>query len=424
MATMPDAVGSDTKPQTTPAAHPGRIRRVRPATAFWLTAVAFTAIMIGTTIPTPLYPGYEARFGFGPLTVTVVFATYAIGVLLALILLGRASDVIGRRPVMFTGIAIAVISSVIFVIAGALSSGGLPLLFAGRVTSGLTAGIFAGTATAAISDFAKPGQQRKASVVAAVANIGGLGLGPLLAGILARYASLPLQTSYLVHIGLLAVATTCVLRIPEPVKKRGLRSLRVQELYVPPEARLVLAQAGTAGFAGFAVLGMFTAVTPAVLGLLDYHNPALTGLVVFAVFAAAVCGQLTAASLANRTSLLTGTSALVVGIGLVGASLWAASLGLLVAGGVVAGAGFGLSFGAALGAVTASSPPDRRSAVASTFFAICYVGISLPVVGIGIGANAYGLVHTGEVFAVIIALLSLTALVSLARTLPAARREQ
>ena len=77
--------------------------------------------------------------------------------------------------------------------------------------------------------------------------------------------------------------------------------------------------------------------------------------------------------------------------------------------------GQGLSFRAALGAVTAASPEHQRGGVASTFFAVCYVGISLPVVGVGIGTRAYGLTHTGEVFAAIIGVLALAALASLVR---------
>jgi hypothetical protein len=97
-------------------------------------------------------------------------------------------------------------------------------------------------------------------------------------------------------------------------------------------------------------------------------------------------------------------------------AIGSSSLALLVVGGVVCGAGQGLGFRAALGAVTAASPPNLRGAVASTFFTICYVGISLPVVGIGVGTRAYGLVHTGEVFAGIVAALALGALVSLVRS--------
>lgn len=382
--------------------------------AFWLTAFAFTVTMLGTTLPTPLYPGYEARFGFGPLTVTIVFATYAVGVLAALVLIGRASDHVGRRPVLLGGLAVATLSSVVFLVAGGVESGGLGLLLVGRLLSGLSAGIFTGTATATLADFGQPGRAMRSSLVAAVANILGLGLGPLTAGLLAEHVGAPLRTSFVVHLGLLALAFGAIAMVPEPVDVRGPRRLTVQRLRVPPEARGVLVQAGTAGFAGFAVLGMFTAVSPALLALLGHHAPSLTGLVVFTVFLASATGQVGSAFMAARPALLIGTATLVLGVAAIGVAIAASSLALVLVGGIVAGAGQGMGFRAALGSVTTASPPDQRGGVASTFFTICYVGISIPVVGIGIGTRAYGLVHTGEVFAGVVAVIALAAFVSLA----------
>ena len=88
---------------------------------------------------------------------------------------------------------------------------------------------------------------------------------------------------------------------------------------------------------------------------------------------------------------------------------------LLVVGGAVSGLGQGLSFRAALASVTGASPPGERAAVSSSFFAVCYVGMSLPVVGVGAGTDAFGLVHTAEVFAGIVAVLALAAALALVR---------
>jgi MFS family permease len=360
--------------------------------------------MVGTTLPTPLYPEYEQRFGFGSLTVTIVFATYAVGVLAALL----------------AGLGASITSTVVFLVVSQVHSGGLALLLVGRFLSGLSAGVFTGTATAALADFAGD-RKLKASLTAAVANIMGLGLGPLLAGVLAKYVAQPLVTCFVVELALTGAAVVVIAMMPEPVEVTGPRRLEIQRLGVPAELRATFVQAGTAGFAGFAVLGFFTAVTPAALAVLGHHNPFLTGVVVFAVFAASAGGQVVSARPTVRTSLLVGTAILIVGIGVVGLALAATSMTLLVVGGVVTGAGQGLSFRSALGSITGAAPADQRAAVSSSFFATCYVGISLPVIGVGAATDAYGLVHAGEAFAGIIAVLSLLALVSLARSSPPAR---
>ena len=127
-------------------------RRLRVAAAFLVT-------MVGTTMPTPLYPLYEQRFGFGSLVVTVVFATYAVGVGTALVVLGGLSDRIGRRPVLLLGLVFALLSSLVFLIPVE------PALFVGRLLSGLSAGIFTGTATATIIDLAPPAAILRVEVV-------------------------------------------------------------------------------------------------------------------------------------------------------------------------------------------------------------------------------------------------------------------
>jgi len=134
---------------------------------FVLVAYAFLVTMIGTTLPTPLYPLFEQRYSFGELTVTVVFAVYAFGVIAGLLAFGNVSDEIGRKPVLLLGLVFAAISALLFLVAGSL----VPI-YAGRVVSGLSAGIFTGTATAALVDLAPGGRRRLASFVAVIAASG------------------------------------------------------------------------------------------------------------------------------------------------------------------------------------------------------------------------------------------------------------
>ena len=227
---------------------------------FAVVALALAVAMLSTTLPTPLYVLYRERFGFSELMITVIFATYTAGVICALLLLGGLSDEIGRRPMLGLGLAFSALSAVAFLLAN-----GLGLLLVGRVLSGLSAGIFTGTATATLVDLAPHGAAR-ATLVATIANIGGLGCGPLLAGILAQSVTLPLRTPFWVDLALLVPAAVAVAAMPEPITKSGSPRLRPQRLSVPRKVRPIFIQAAVAGFAGFAVLGLCTAVAPAFLG--------------------------------------------------------------------------------------------------------------------------------------------------------------
>lgn len=391
-----------------PAAQPRIGRRL----AFAIAAYAFAVTMLGTTLPTPLYVFYQDEFGFSTLMVTVIFATYAVGVIAALLLFGRLSDEVGRRRVLLAGLALSALSAVAFLLAQGLA----PLLL-GRLLSGLSAGIFTGTATATLLDLADPENRARATLVATIANMGGLGCGPLLAGAIAEWSGSPLHLPFWVDLALLAPALLGIWLIAEPTAPKPHPRLRPQGLRVPAEIRSVFVRAAMAAFAGFAVLGLFTAVGPAFAGeVLGVSNHAAIGLIVFSVFVASSLGQLALGPVVPLgRALPLGCGALIVGMAGLAAGIADASLPLLLLGGWVAGFGQGLSFRAGLGAVNAAAPEARRGEVASSFFVVAYVAISIPVVGEGLLAQLIGLRDAGLVFAAAVAAISAVVLVLLAR---------
>ncbi|MHA4816094.1 MFS transporter [Streptomyces aculeolatus] len=384
----------------------------------YLTAAGVFAVgMLGTTLPTPLYGLYRQQIGFSELIVTVVFAVYAVGVIAALLVAGDFSDILGRRPILLCAAALAAASALFFVF-----EQGLPQLFAGRVLSGFSAGLFSGTATAAVLDLAPPGRRARAAFAATAANMGGLGLGPLLSGTLAQYAPWPLKLPFLVHLALLAVAATAIWALPETVHRTRPRpALRSQGMTIPPAVRGVFAPSALAAFAGFSVLGVFTAVAPDFMAtVLGVHNLAVVGAVVFSVFCASTAGQLLMGSVGPVKALPLGCVVLVLGLLLIGASLLAESLPILVLGAVAGGAGQGLSFRAGLTLIGAAAPELQRSATLSAFFVFAYVGISLPVVGVGALTLELGVRDAGLVFAGCVILLVSAVATYLRRRPPAA----
>jgi MFS family permease len=398
-------VADQTAP-TAPGVHRGR------RFGFAAAAFALAVAMLGTTLPTPLYALYREQFGFSELMITVIFATYAAGVIASLVLFGRLSDQIGRRRVLLPGIGLSALSAVCF-----LTATGLPLLLAGRLLSGLSAGIFTGTATATLIDLAPTGQRGRATLVASMANMGALGSGPLLTGLLSQWAGSPLRLAFWVDLALLVPAAIGIWAMPEPVASTRRAQLRPQALRVPREMRSIFIEAALAGFAGFAVLGLVTAVTPDFLGQeLGVTSRAIVGLVVFGLFAASLAGQVALEFIPERAAIPSGAGALIVGMGSLALSLAVSSLTLLVLGVVIAGFGQGLSFRGGLTEVNEHSPAADRGAVASSFFVVMYVAISLPVIGVGVLAQAVGLRAAGLTFAALVAALSAGVLIWVART--------
>ncbi|MEU3373155.1 MFS transporter [Streptomyces sp. NPDC006711] len=368
-----------------------------------LSGTVFAVCMASTTLPTPLYTLYQGKFGFSELTVTVVYAVYAFAVIGVLLLAGNVSDAVGRRPVLLCGLGFAAASAVCF-----LCASGLGWLYAGRLLSGLSAGLFTGAATAYVMDLAPGGGASRATFVATAANMGGLGCGPLLAGVLAQYAAWPLTLPFLVDLALVAGSVAVLLRLPETVENpRPLRSARTQRPTLPPEVRAVFVPSAIAAFVGFALFGVFTAVSPAFLAQsLNVHNHAASGLVVALAFFASTAGQLAVGRVGMTRSLPLGCAALLAGLALLAAALRWELLPLMVLSALMGGCGQGLAFRGALSAVAAASPADHRAAVISTLFVVAYAGISVPVIGVGVLVRPLGLEGAGLAFIACMAVLA------------------
>src|SRR4051794_1189492 len=377
---------------------------------FFLVAYAFLITMVGTTLPTPLYPLFEQHYSFGELTVTVIFAVYAFGVIAGLLAFGNLSDEIGRKPVLLLGLAFSAISALLFLFAGSV----VPI-YLGRIVSGFSAGIFTGTATAALVDLAPGDRRRMASFVAVIVNLGGLGLGTLLAGLLADHSAAPLRAPFVVDLGLLLPAVVGLALTPQTVQRRAFR-LRLQRLKIPAEVRGVFIRGATAGFASFAVSGVFSSVAPVFLGaILGRTSHTLAGSLVFILFSCSIVGQLLVSRLSDRRALVLGCALLAAGVGLLALALWLESLGVLIASAAVVGVGQGLVIGAGLAAINQRAPVEHRGETASSFFVVMYVGLSLPVIGVGLAANAWSLRAAGIAFSFAVAALVLAVLATLVR---------
>ncbi len=374
----------------------------RRTVAFCLIAFLFAVGMLGTTLPTPLYVLYQAEFGFSAGVVTVIYATYALGVLASLLFAGRTSDAAGRRPVLFVALALAAASTVVFILAGSLG-----LLFVGRVLSGLAAGLFTGTATAMLSELVRPEARRRASLVATAANMGGLGLGPLLAGLLAEYGPRPTVLVFEVYLVLLALAAAGLIASPETVVDRSRPVIGFHGLGVPSGGRSEFAAAALAGFSAFTLLGLFSALAPSFLGnVLHVTNHAVGGAVVFGVFGVATLSQLLLSHVDTRPVVVGGLVFLLVALALIVAGLSAASLSVFILGSVAAGVGSGLVFMGSLATANHLAPADRRGQVVSTYFLVAYVGLTIPVIGVGVASEHVGDFRATLVCAIAVAVLA------------------
>lgn len=373
-------------------------------------AYVFAVVMMGTTLPTPLYPDFSAHFGFGDAQTTVLFAVYALGVLAALVLFGRLSETLGRKPLLAVGVALTFASAVVFIVGEPL-----PILYIGRVLSGLAAGIFTATGTVTVLENAPAGRATLATAVATAANIGGLGLGILVAGVLGEYAGDPLLTPFVVHAVLTALAGAALLLVRDRARRTG-GPLRLQLPRIPTEARSMFAASWIGGFASFAMCGLFSALVPNFMhDELGISGSAAIGVTVFLVFGASAVAQISLRSLPDRSLIGYGAVLLAGSMAVFVAAVALDALALLVVSSVVAGVGHGMLFMTGMRAVVSASRPENRTGATTSFFVSAYVAISVPPILAGVLARSIGLTGASLVFGLLIAVMALGELAYLRR---------
>jgi MFS family permease len=370
-------------PSSTNLSRPPR-RALPHAHSFWAIGVVFAAAMAFSTVPAPLYAIYRQRDGFSTFMITVVFAAYAVGVIGSLFLAGHTSDWLGRRRLLLAAIAAESVAAVLFLFFTAL-----PWLILARVVTGIGVGLITATATAQMGELhalARPGTGRKrADRVSVAANMGGLALGPLIAGLFAEYVAHPLVVPYAVFLVVLLIAALTVLVVPETVDlDRPRPRYRPQRVSVPNQGRPLYYTVAVASFASFSILGLFTSVAPGfIAGTLHHTSPLLAGTVTFLVFGAGATAQIASSGLTAPRQVQLGLTLMALGVLIVTAAVWWPTLALFVIGGVIAGSGVGVLFKGALATVVGLALPESRGEALAGLFLAAYAGLVVPVLGIG-----------------------------------------
>ncbi|MGB6536547.1 MAG: MFS transporter, partial [Xanthobacteraceae bacterium] len=343
--------------------------------ALWIVATELGAVFLGAILPTPLYPLYKAAFGFSGVTLTLVYAVYVLGNLMALLFFGRLSDQIGRRAVSVPAVGIAIVSAIVFAAAS-----GTPWLFAGRVLSGFATGLASGTATAWIAELYASSQRGAAARIAAAANFFGNAAGPVLGGLLAQLAPSPLRLPFYVYLALLFAVGVAILFAPETVANpKDLREVTLKpRLGIPPDIRLPFVSPAVAGFCTFALIGFYSALIPNVLGTsLHLHAPAVSGAIVCALFSVAAITILTTGRLGSQATMFSALALLLPSVWLLVGAEILKSLPLLLVAAAVGGIAGGLGYRGSLEVINRIAPADRRSEVVSAYLIALFAGNSL-----------------------------------------------
>jgi predicted MFS family arabinose efflux permease len=326
------------------------------------------------------------------------------GVICSLLFFGRLSDQFGRARILKMALMLLALALLISAIVP-----GVALLMAARTVIGIGSGLLTSTATAALVDLHPFGNQKAASLTASVATITGLGVGPLLGGAIVQVAPWPLVLPYVVSAGLIMCFLLVLTRLMRslPLSGRGTLLLRPSFRLPEPGRRAAFLGAGLAGFCGFAIIGLFASLAPSFLrDVLNWQGPVLAGAAVALLFCISGSVQLVCRGVAPRGALLLGSALMLAGMVLLALSVTEQSGTLFLTSELIAGAGQGLSFMAALAIANQLVEAQHRAASLAAFLVIVYLGGMLPVVIVGNLASRFGLVTAIQIFCAGIGMLA------------------
>jgi predicted MFS family arabinose efflux permease len=389
-------------------------RKLSQPAAYALAAAVIGLALFASGTPSPLYVTYRELWGFSPVVLTLVYATYAFGVLASLLLAGRASDEAGRRPVLLVGLAALMMATVLFMLADSVA-----WLFVARAIQGLATGLALASASAALLDLHPRRDASAVGLTNGVVSAAGMGLGVLVSATLVELAPAPRVLPYVVLFALFAVAFGNGLRMPEPVAARSRPRLTPQRPRVSATVRRPFVLAALAVMSSWSIGGLFLALGPQLAAAVFHSGDHfVTGVGVFALAGTGSLAQLVFRRTVPWRGAAAGSLALAAGVLLIVLAAATRSAVPFMAGCVMGGAGFGVAFLGALRALSGAIPDAHRAEVMSAFYVVAYASLSLPAVLAGVLVTPLGLETTFELFGSVVAALALVVAWEAWRTRP------
>ncbi|HEY1819546.1 MAG TPA: MFS transporter [Trebonia sp.] len=393
-----------------PLARGARLPRIAGTPALLLLASLVVSMLAGSSAPTPLYGIYQQQWGFTPITTTVVFAVYAVAVLIALLVAGRLSDYAGRRPVLLAALAVQVVALLVYARAD-----GVGVLMAARVIQGLSTGVAFGTIGAALLDVSR----ERGALANALAAGPGTGGGALLSALFVQFLPAPTRLIYLVLAGVVVLQAVGVALLRETVTRRRIpASALVPEVRLPAATRGPVLAAAPVLLAVWAMFGLYGALGPSLVHALTGSSSVVLGGAALATLGAGVVVSVyLLRNTPARVVMVAGIGALAGGVAITLIALGTGSAVLFFVGTAVSGIGFGGGFQGSIRTVVPFAAPHERAGVMSLLYVVSYLGMGVPTVIAGfLAVHGAGLIGAARYYDVALVVLAAAALAALYRS--------
>lgn len=380
-----------------------------PAAAFAGTGLAFAGVTLAAGAPTPLLVLFEHQWGFHAGILTVAFAIYAFGLLLALLVVGSLSDYIGRRPVLIGALSVQLLAMVMFFVASDIG-----WVIAARAVQGVATGAAFSAFTAALVELAPPRHRELGAVIGSVAPAGGLALGALLTGAAIQFTGSPAKIVFAALAIVTSVGIGVAILSAETVSRRpGARRALRPELSIPRPAVREFIAAVPLQIGAWMFVGLFLGLIPTIIrGLFHIDSGLVNGATVFAEPGAGAVAGLFVGRISPPASARSGGAEIILGGAAVMVAIAARVLPLLVLGGLIGGVGWGSSYSGTLRTLSPLAEPEERAGLFAALFTVAYLAFGVPVIIAGQVIPRAGLSSTAIGYCVATVCIATTGLIA------------
>ncbi|OXM17518.1 MFS transporter [Paenibacillus herberti] len=340
------------------------------------------------TAVSPLFPLYRLRYGLNSLELSLLFVSYAVVLLPVLLITGARGAFWGLKKVIRLAIWLAVVSSILF-----LANNAPWMLYAARMLEGAAYGLFTGAAVPYLLRFASQGLSARAILLSGITISFGFGLGPAISGLITEYMpAFPSRTPYLLFIFLLLISAALIETLPN--KKQTEDDARGKiSIGVPAGmSRHFWLMAALPVFTLFTINGIVLSLIPTfVVSVLKSTDLSISGLLALLLLGGGALLQLLPLPSHPVIRLRAGLVILAAGAWTVVLSGQESSLLLLWIGVALQALGTGWVFQVSLRLAGELPEAKDRPRVITTYYLAAYSGFIVPIAGLGLLSNVFGM---------------------------------
>ena len=369
-------------------------------------AIGLMSALLNSTAPTPLYPLYQSEFNLTSVSLTLIYAAYAAGVIITLLTVGYISKKLSDlRYMIIPSLILVFLGSAVFAFADSFV-----WLFTARVIAGIGTGALTGAANVSLVRYGPNDNGKIAALIATLSFTTGLALGPVVSGFSLQLNCYPTVSPF-VFIMVFSIIALVGIMIswPKNIKEGRGNKMELNEcvsdnsissnknMYSSRKFFIVSFSLFICWVIAASIFSLGPSIAQEVLGI---HKNGIFGYVMAVYLIIAGVSQIVSRKISPELSLFYGGVSIFCAVLILFLSLFFGSVFLASIGLIIAGYSYGAVFVGCATLINIISPKMNHSKIVSKFYFIAYVANWVPVL-LGMIVDHISLVVAADVLLLI-----------------------